>query len=296
MKIVYSLWTKPLRTHFNTLGFDTLDDFFTSFIFSVNVSKRNYDNIHFYTDEYGLKLIEPYKDQLPFTKIHCILDELDWIPVQWWAYPKLYIYSLQKEPFMHLDNDAYLWDRLDQDLIDNHDFVCQSYEDHRLKEYYFYREGLEFYKDHIPPIMLNTDKYFMATNAGVYGAFNQKGFDLFTALHEEGYKSAKSVLNDKRIVDFVDWNDLRNWDAFLLNVVMEQTYSYIYAKENNLRILQLLMTPTRFTHLLSAAKRNKDRMDKVRTRLINKHFEPKSPEEIEADEIEKLYIATYKKD
>ena len=274
MKIVYSLWTKPLTALDNALGFNTLDDFFHSLIFSVNIAKNNYDNIHFYTDKHGLKLIEPYKNKLPFTKIHCVLDEIDWVPSQWWAYPKIYVYGLQNEPFMHIDNDAYLWDTIPQELIDTHDFICQNYENFEEECHNFYYGGIDFYKEYIPKDISNIKKYHFATNAGIYGAFNEKGIKLFHSMYEESYKSAKAVLQDKKIVDFIDWNDLRNWDAFLWNVIMEQTYGYVYAVKNQLRILTLLNHDIKWTHLIAGAKRNEKVIKKVRKRVSTNNYIP----------------------
>tara|TARA_B100001559_G_scaffold316515_1_gene320182 strand:- start:471 stop:1370 length:900 start_codon:yes stop_codon:yes gene_type:complete len=274
MKIIFSLWTKPLTALNNTLGFNSLDDFFNSLVFSVNVAKRNYDNIHFYTDEYGLELIEPYKDQLPFTEIHCVLNEIDWVPVQWWAYPKMYVYSLQNEPFMHLDNDAYLWEPIPQKLINTHDFICQSYENFEEECHWFYYGGIEFYKDHIPKDIVDIETYHYAINAGIFGAFNEKGLKLFESQYNECYKSAKSILKDEEIVEFIDWDDLRNWDAFLWNVIMEQTYSYIYAIQNKFQILTLLSQDIKFTHLLAGSKRNPDVIKKVTKRVKDNNFEP----------------------
>lgn len=294
MKIVYSLWTKPLTVNDNTLGFNSLDDFFHSLIFSVNIAKNNYNNIHFYTDKHGLELIEPYKDKLPFTKIHCVLDEINWVPSQWWAYPKIYVYGLQDEPFMHIDNDAYLWDAIPQKLIDTHDFICQNYEDLTYECYSFYQGGIDLYKKHIPQSFDDIDKYHFAMNAGIFGALNEKGLNVFKSLYEESHKSAKSVLQDKKLMDFIDWDDYRNWDAFSWNITMEQAYPFLYAVKNQIKILTIMNHDIKWTHLLAGSKRNKKVINKVKKRVKTKNFTPSLIKRKNNENINSSYKTFYK--
>ena len=155
LKIVYTLWTKPLTELNDNLGFNSLEAFMDSLILSVNVSKQNYDDVQFYTDNYGMELIEPYMDQLPFSKIHNILDELNWLPSQWWAYPKMYVYSLQDGPFIHIDNDAYLWHGIPEKYILNNDVICQSLEDLDDGGYWFYKDGVRVYNKVLPDQSFN---------------------------------------------------------------------------------------------------------------------------------------------
>ena len=92
-----SLWTKPClegKAH----GFNTIENMIDSLILSVNVAKKHYPEIHFYTDKLGYEWITPYLDQLPFTKIEICLDDLNWVPDVYWSFVKVHVYSLQKEP------------------------------------------------------------------------------------------------------------------------------------------------------------------------------------------------------
>ena len=267
LKIVYTLWTKPLTELNDSLGFNSLEAFMDSLILSVNVSKQNYDDVQFYTDNYGMELIKPYMDQLPFSKIHNILDELNWLPSQWWAYPKIHVYSLQDKPFIHIDNDAYLWNGIPEKYISNNDVICQSLEDLEDGGYWFYKDGVRVYDKHILENMKDVSHYKFAMNAGVFGAFNKKGINMFKELSKNAKKVAETVLKDKYLLDFIDWKDLRNWDAFLYNVLMEQYYPYTYCIDNGLNVLRLLETDLPFTHLISAAKRDNKKMEKVKKRV-----------------------------
>ena len=267
LKIIYTLWTKPLTELNDNLGFNSLEAFMDSLILSVNVSKQNYNDVQFYTDNYGMELIKPYMDRLPFSKIHNILDELNWLPSQWWAYPKMYVYGLQDEPFIHIDNDAYLWNKIGQEYILDNDVICQGLEHLEDPGYWFYKDGVRVYDKHILENMKNVDYYKFAMNAGVFGAFTEKGISMFKELSKNAKKVADTVLKDEYLLDFIDWKDLRNWDAFLYNVLMEQYYPYTYCIDNKLHILKLLETGLPFTHLISAAKRDDSKMEKVRKRV-----------------------------
>lgn len=276
IKIIYSLWTKPLTVNNDNLGFSTIEDLISSLILSVNSTLKNYENVHFYTDEYGEELIQPYLDQLPFKKIHVVLDEINWVPSQWWAYAKMHVYGLQNKPFIHIDNDAFLWDKIERKEFINNDIICQHLEDYKWEGHAFYYEAIKFYKKHICKEMSNSKKYHYAMNAGVYGALNIRGVELFQSLYKHATDSAKSVLRDDWIVNkVIDFNNPKDWHAFLWNLINEQSYAHYYAKKNNLKAFELLHSNTKFTHLLAGAKRNIENIKKIKQRVINKNWEPK---------------------
>ena len=277
-KIIYSLWTKPFIDKGSALGFNSLEDFFTSFILSVNVARQHYPNIHFYTDDYGVEFIEPYKNELNFTQVHNVLNEMDWLPVQWWAFPKLYVYSLQKEPFMHLDNDVYFWDKIPDNVKNEYDIICQGDElgiDHNYC-YYDPYTSLEF---HLPEL-LDFSKYKTALNAGTYGAFNKKGLNMFYDLYKTGIKVAKNILNDKYLKDNLDWDNTHNYHLVGLNMLIEQYYACIYSQLNNLKIYKIIngdwsAKELKYTHLIADAKRNPEMMEKLYKRVKAKKWTQK---------------------
>jgi hypothetical protein len=60
------------------------------------------------TDRKGEKLLID-KLGLPFTHVSTELDRLQNVNPTWWALGKLVSYSMQDQPFMHLDTDVFLW-------------------------------------------------------------------------------------------------------------------------------------------------------------------------------------------
>ena len=274
-KIIYSLWTKPLKVNGGSMGFNSLDDFFQTFIFSVNVAKQHSNNIHFYTDDYGIKLLKPFKKYFPFTQVHNILNEMDWLPLQWWAFPKLYVYSLQKEPFMHLDNDAILWEKIPNNIKDKHDIVCQSFEPYSW--FRQYENTIKFYQDILPQDFSNFEKYNQALNAGIYGAFNKKGLDMFYSMYILAKKTINTILSDTKLKEKIDWEDPNHPGCFGLNTVLEQAYSNIYFQNNKLKVFPITNDihkagEVKFTHLMGHFKRVSSNIEKIKVRNQKKLF------------------------
>ena len=49
--------------------------------------------------------------QLPYTEINLAHDQLTLLHPDLWALPKIYTYSLQDQPFLHIDGDVFLLNR-----------------------------------------------------------------------------------------------------------------------------------------------------------------------------------------
>ena len=63
---------------------------------------------------------------IPFNVMGIQYDNLT-CPEPHWAYPKLLTYSLQKEPFIHVDGDVYLPNKLDN-TIEMSELIAQNKE------------------------------------------------------------------------------------------------------------------------------------------------------------------------
>ena len=62
------------------------------------------------------------------TEFQQTLDELNDYPIELWAIGKLYAYGLQNEPFLHVDNDTFIWSRFSNkiEMILSEAFPSQS--------------------------------------------------------------------------------------------------------------------------------------------------------------------------
>jgi hypothetical protein len=74
------------------------------------------------------------------------MDDRNWLDDKYWSLAKMYVYKLQKEPFIHIDNDVFLWDEFPKELFEN-DFFFQEIELFNELGRDFYLRGLSVFKD-----------------------------------------------------------------------------------------------------------------------------------------------------
>lgn len=132
MKIIHSLWTKGWREGISNMGWPTTECMLMCWALSCLLAKRLYGQIALLTDHRGKALLID-RLQLPYTEVHNVFDDslLADIPAHLWAVGKIYAYSLQREPFVHIDGDAFFLDKIDLDapIIAQHVTPSPEYED-----------------------------------------------------------------------------------------------------------------------------------------------------------------------
>lgn len=77
--------------------------------------RRYYDHVVLYTDSIGKHVLIDLL-HLPYTEVNVVFDDFECLP-QHWALAKIYTYSIQKEPFIHVDGDVYLSHPLSKDVL-----------------------------------------------------------------------------------------------------------------------------------------------------------------------------------
>ena len=133
-RAVYSYWN--IDGQLNTSGFSTFRDFLATISLSVLTSREHFKEIGFVTNGFGKKVFIDLLN-LPFDDVSLTLDENSKVKRIWWAYSKLCAYAEQDKPFVHIDNDAFLWDGLPRDLK-NGKLCFQSLETPFKEEYGWY--------------------------------------------------------------------------------------------------------------------------------------------------------------
>lgn len=126
MKIIQSFWSGNQKDKNNSYGWLEPKYNWTSWILSCNQLVKYYDQVELYTDDFGFEILIN-KLQLPYTKVHVVLNELDVYSKDLWAIAKIKVYSLQNEPFIHVDGDVFIWDKFPDDLISS-DLITQNLE------------------------------------------------------------------------------------------------------------------------------------------------------------------------
>lgn len=175
------------------------------------------------TDELGKKyLIDNFG--LQYDEVTTELEGANISP-HLWGMAKMYAFSLQTEPFLYIDLDAFLFNDIDIKLK-NSDIFFQNYEDNYYTAYdtysrfnkYFATEKNQYiqaYED-----TLKQNRYGDAYNTAIFGGNNIK---LIKAATEEILRYCRdnmSMVDNKYIGD-------------RLSVWMEQVYMYYFLGQTN---------------------------------------------------------------
>jgi hypothetical protein len=268
MNIIMSMWTKPC-TDGKSHGFRTIENMMDSLILSVNVAKKHYPEIHFYTDNLGYEWITPYLDQLPFTKIEVCLDQFNWVPDLYWSFVKVAVYTLQKEPFIHIDNDVFLWDKIPEYILKNQDFVFQEKEPMDSPHHTLYDAGLKIYSHAIhEDIVIGR----MAVNCGLFACLTDSALNLL----EPYYKYCKYFVDNADFkFDVQQHPDSKRW---LACVIIEQAFISALIDMHGLKWDVLLNEEgtsyrMRYSHMLADAKRQPIVERKIKERVLLKNWD-----------------------
>ena len=216
MKIVQSLWSYPVEQAGDCPGnrfkggWPHERDHWMSWALSCLTLKQFYPKVELITDHIGKKMLIDQL-QLPYTKVSTDLNELNGYPSKAWALGKLKAYGLQNEPFLHVDGDVYLWQKL-ENAIENQNLVVQSRTD--FTQHLQVEElalAIQNELTEVPTAIKNHWKHqspLFAINAGIIG-----GNDL--AFFKEYSKQAFAFIDAN-----VDRFDVLN--GHLLNMIFEE--------------------------------------------------------------------------
>jgi hypothetical protein len=110
MRAVWSFWAKPFTQH-HRLAWASEKYHLLAWVLSVETARRHYPVTSLVTDDEGARMLVDGLG-LEFAQVSTALNALRDREAEWWALGKLYAYRAQAEPFIHLDNDVFLWKRL----------------------------------------------------------------------------------------------------------------------------------------------------------------------------------------
>jgi hypothetical protein len=134
MKIIQSLWTKPLLLDVQrgkvSGGWPSWDHYWASWVLSAWQGHLTHGTVDLVTDRVGAQiLIEEL--QLPFRHVSLALDDIPReVHPALWAYGKVVAYDEHAkcgDPYMHIDSDVYLWKPLPT-RVTNAAIAAQHYE------------------------------------------------------------------------------------------------------------------------------------------------------------------------
>lgn len=241
MKVVYSYWETGNGLERPSNWFNSRF-MLSSMVISVLNSYKNYGRVEMITDSHSKLWIE--KLGLPFESIKTDLDELNKYDKNSWALGKIKAYSIQQEPFMHVDLDVILFEKFSTKFTSNELYV-QNFEPFNIETYkttYMrYIKMLELQGTNLPIGFYDKQR---ALNLGIYGCNNLELNKLFC----------------NSVFKFMDSNENYFKTLVPLNklcVVWEQYFCAVIADRMGLSIGTIidpgykLVTESGYTHLLA---------------------------------------------
>ena len=275
MIAVYSLWEDNRKK--TNGGFRSKKELATCLTLSVLESKKQFKSVEFWTNDYGAELVERYK--IPFNKVHVQLNHFnDNLNPDFWAYIKLWTYAQQTEPFVHIDNDVILWQKIPEE-VNSKKMFFQNIESLETHKGYLTTTRLAYDCPKLDKNLLDENPKF-ALNCGIVGC---NDLSLISEWKEKVDEYLFSLENTEY------WNTIK--DKHSHNHLFEQYFisSLISSKGLYNEVYTLLgenffydaKHKFKMTHLWGEAKREGDTMAKVARRLYNDYPEVKQNIEIE---------------
>ncbi|WP_299529598.1 DUF6734 family protein [Ulvibacterium sp.] len=187
MKIIHSYWSKPAQATFNKKPTEKLNGGwrhpkyqYMSWALSCLSFKKYYDEIELVTDIAGEELLINQL-KLPYTSVKVELDKLNNYSKKLWAIGKLFAFGLQDKPFIHVDNDVFIWEQFSK-RIENAPLLAQ----HMDIDEGHYTFAMQHLKDNgiKIPLILRQDfkkhKRYNVSNAGIIGGNDIEFFKKFS--------------------------------------------------------------------------------------------------------------------
>ncbi len=194
--------------------------------YSCLTLKNFYQEIQLVTDDAGCELLID-RLGLPYSEVKLYLNDFDADP-NLWALAKVFAYSKQTDPFIHVDNDIFIWDKF-PDAIEKADLCCQNIESLSSD----YLEGLSLIKDsglsqkgifrELSQSCLDNNACY-SINAGILGG-NDLGF-----INEYFNTVIRGCLECRNEISHIGEH------VGLMNIVLEQLCFGILSQQKNMRI------------------------------------------------------------
>lgn len=225
MKFIQTLWNETTITNIKA-GWYSPEYHLMSWALSCLQLRSFYESVELYVDAHNAKL---FVDELclPYTKINIIGDDFRLPEKRLWALPKLYTYSRQTEPFLHVDGDVFIFEAFDEKLLQSaliaqNAEVASAYYTNMQKQL---TSNLEYFPDCVRKDFCSHFP-ITAVNAGILG-----GNDL--AFIKKYCKLAFSYIERNKLV-------LANINAGIFNVFFEQHLFYSLAAKEDKEICFLI--------------------------------------------------------
>jgi len=265
-KAVFSYFN-PDESFGNRCGFGRYSDFLFTTALSILCASRHFEEVQFISSDWGNNIIQNLK--MPVTSYSNKLNEMKKVSRYFWAYGKLLAYNEQTVPFVHIDNDVFLWDPLPARVLKAR--LCFQSHEPMAKDGYKYYDLLRpcFNKAPVKPqVIVDNPVTDFAYNCGICGGHDIEFFREWIATSAE-YIFAPE--NQKGF--FKTFGDM----IIHQNLFHEQYFAACLIQKHDLRkqvkILHKdamkIAIKLKYTHLWGTTKNDKIMMTRVRMRLYD---------------------------
>ena len=190
--------------------------------------REHYDEVELYTDSAGYHILIEVL-QLPYTKTHVIFDDFQCLPHHW-ALSKIKTYSLQTEPFLHIDGDIYLPKALPKEtsissiIVQNKEIGTSYYKN--MMERILSTEGIQLPTSIAKKLRNNSIPSY---NMGFFGGTDLSFIKRYTA-EAEAFIIYNDMNNSRTKKSWVDCNIL--FEQILLATLVEQENKSVFCIHN----------------------------------------------------------------
>ena len=182
-KAVFSYYNAQ-DSYSHRAGFPSFKSLLYTTALSVLCASRHFKEVQFVSNGWGVNLFRDL--EFPVTTYSTLLNEMKGVSRFFWAYGKLMTYCDQKTPFVHLDNDVFLWDPLPKRILEA-ELCFQSHEPMHLEGYKYYRMLKKPWSEAQvrPQKIVDNEVTDFAYNCGICGGHNLEFFHEWKACSEE---------------------------------------------------------------------------------------------------------------
>lgn len=277
MRIVQTFWTAGKSPLEESFGWRHPEYNLMSWALSCLSLREHYDEVVLYTDSLGKEILIDTL-HLPYTDVQVVFDDFPCLP-QHWAMAKVKTYSLQTEPFLHVDGDVYIPNALPDVLLEC-PLVAQNKE-----------IGTNYYKDMMQRVCKNpnivlpeyirkalAEDSISSYNMGVFGGHDlqfiqrycQEVFDFMNLNgmndpHNPNSNTECNVFFEQVIFAAMADRDFANVDK----VIEHDIYDQGYTADEFCDLYNFMDRPLH--HLLGGHKRNEEVEDLLYRRIITKY-------------------------
>ena len=223
MDFIQTLYIDKSKDPFDdTFGWAKPKYHLMAWVLSFLQINKLYKKVELYANSKAAKLLIDTLE-LPYNNVILRHDNLKLAHENLWALPKVFTYSLQDKPFLHLDGDVFLFDYFSDSLLKS-ELIAQNLEN--ATDYYIStQKELITYLTYFPKYVkteFDSQIPIKAVNAGILGGNNIQFI--------KEYSSDAFEYINRNIANMCSINV----DRF--NVFFEQHLFYCLAKEKNITI------------------------------------------------------------